>query len=248
MHKTVLMILLAVMSSSAMAGNWTYGEIKDEMRGTVSTYSKNESVNTVNFGFPYAGVQHGTIMILDKGVLFHIKKGQIVCTGGGEIGTCSVLVKFDDGVATYAYARKLGDESTDIIFTAHRFLSNLVKSKKLKIQVEVYHNGSPVFDFDLRGLKHTQVSINSTASEEFNSTVKVAGAKSYVVQIGSYGLAEAADKELGKLEAWNFNAYTEKSGDKIRLRVGPYAEREKAEEVQRQLEKHGMYPVVLSIE
>lgn len=248
MHKTVLMILLAVMSSSAMAGNWTYGEIKDEMRGTVSAYSKNESVNTVNFGFPYSGVQHGTIMILDKGVLFHIKKGQIVCTGGGENGTCSVLVKFDDGVATYAYARIIGDESTDIIFTAHRFLRNLVESKKLKIQVEVYHNGSPVFDFDLSGLKHTQESIKSTASEEFKTTVNVPGAERYVLHIGSYSLAEAAYQQLAKLEAWNFDAYIEKSGDKTRVRVGPYAVREKAEEARRQLEKHGMNPIVLSDE
>lgn len=68
---------------------------------------------------------------------------------------------------------------------------------------------------------------------------------SFVVQVGAYSSAATAKQELDKLKKWGFKkAYIEKSGDKMRVRVGPYAERDKAEQVRRLLEKHGIHPVV----
>ncbi|MDD2915160.1 MAG: SPOR domain-containing protein [Gallionella sp.] len=68
---------------------------------------------------------------------------------------------------------------------------------------------------------------------------------SFVVQVGAYSSAATAKQELDKLKKWGFKkAYTEKAGDKMRVRVGPYAERDKAEQVRRMLEKHGIHPVV----
>lgn len=136
------------------AKSWSYGESKDEMRGEVRKYATKESVNTVNFDFPYRGVQHGTIMVCgDDSVLFYVEKGQITCHGGGEHGTCLVLVKFDDEQERYVKAEKLGDDSTTLSFIEPEFLDDLKQSKKLMIQVEVYHNGLPVFTFDVSGLK-----------------------------------------------------------------------------------------------
>jgi len=136
----------------AKRSNWIYGESKDEMSGKVSKHATNASVNTVNFDFPYQGVQHGTIMVTENGVLFYVRKGQVICHGGTEYGTCIVRVKFDDGNERYVKAEKLGDDSTTIRFTEPGFLENLKGSKKLMIQVEVYHNGYPVFTFDVGGL------------------------------------------------------------------------------------------------
>ncbi len=66
----------------------------------------------------------------------------------------------------------------------------------------------------------------------------------FVAQVGAYGNADTAQSELAKLKAWGFKAYTEKAGNTLRVRVGPYAERDKAETVARMLEKHGLHPVV----
>ena len=77
------------------------------------------------------------------------------------------------------------------------------------------------------------------------STNKAAD-KGFVVQIGAYSNADTAKQELGKLKKWGFKAYTEKLDGKIRVRVGPYEEREKAEKVGDMLEKHGLKPVILS--
>src|SRR3989338_1264851 len=72
-------------------------------------------------------------------------------------------------------------------------------------------------------------------------------ADGFVAQVGAYSNAGAARQELDKLKKWGFKAYTEKVGDKVRVRVGPYAEREKAEKISQQLEKHGLNPVVMSV-
>ena len=70
--------------------------------------------------------------------------------------------------------------------------------------------------------------------------------ESYVAQVGAYSNADTAKQELEKLKKWGFKAFTEKIDDKIRVRVGPYAEREKVEKVRQLLEKHGLHPVVTS--
>lgn len=75
----------------------------------------------------------------------------------------------------------------------------------------------------------------------------VVAAEGYVAQIGAYTNADTAKQELDKLKKWGFKAYTEKAADMIRVRVGPYPDREKAEKVRLLLEKHGLHPVVMNV-
>lgn len=131
---------------------WNYGESKDEMTGETRKYATKESVNTVEFGFPYQGVQHGTIMLTESSVLFYVQKGQVICQGGDEYGTCSVQVKFDGGAPRYVQARKIGDDSTTISISDSSVYENIKHGQNLMIEVNVYQNGSPVFTFDLGGL------------------------------------------------------------------------------------------------
>jgi len=67
----------------------------------------------------------------------------------------------------------------------------------------------------------------------------------FVAQVGAYSNVETAKQEFAKLKKWGFKAYTEKVAGMTRVRVGPYPDRAKAEEVVQQLEKHGLHPVVL---
>lgn len=76
---------------------------------------------------------------------------------------------------------------------------------------------------------------------------KPVAADGYAVQVGAYSNAKTAKQEFDKLKGWGFKAYTEKAGDKVRVRVGPYAEREKAEKVRQMIEKHGLHPVIVTI-
>ncbi len=77
---------------------------------------------------------------------------------------------------------------------------------------------------------------------------KASSSAGFVAQVGAYSNADTARQESAKLKKWGFKAYTEKAGDKIRVRVGPYEERDKAEKVRHLLEKHGLHPVVTSVQ
>ncbi|MGC2165043.1 MAG: SPOR domain-containing protein [Gallionella sp.] len=71
-------------------------------------------------------------------------------------------------------------------------------------------------------------------------------AESFVVQVGAYSNVVTARQELASLKKWGFKAYNEKLGDVVRVRVGPYAEREKADKVRDMLGKHGLHAVVMN--
>ena len=80
--------------------------------------------------------------------------------------------------------------------------------------------------------------------------VKQAQARSakYVVQVGAFAKAETAKQEADKLKAMGFKAYTELVGGTTRVRLGPYADRNKADAVRKSLEKHDLHPVVKEAE
>lgn len=83
---------------------------------------------------------------------------------------------------------------------------------------------------------------NQSAAQIFEKS-----AGNYIVQVGAFSNAETATQEAAKLMAWGFNAYTERIGGTTRVRVGPYVERGKADEVQKLLEKHGLHPVITEV-
>lgn len=66
----------------------------------------------------------------------------------------------------------------------------------------------------------------------------------YIVQVGAYANAATASQEEIKLKGWGFKAYTEMIAGTTRVRVGPYTDRGKADEVRTLLEKHGLHPVI----
>lgn len=72
-------------------------------------------------------------------------------------------------------------------------------------------------------------------------------AVTFIVQVGAFSNAETADGETGKLKAMGFKAYTENISGTTRVRVGPYVERSKADEVRKLLEKHGLHPVITEV-
>lgn len=86
-----------------------------------------------------------------------------------------------------------------------------------------------------------------TKKEDAAKKEDKAAAVTYAAQVGAYSNPNTAKQEVEKLKGWGFKAYTEKAGNKIRVRVGPYEERVKAEKVVKMLEKHGLHPSVVSI-
>lgn len=69
----------------------------------------------------------------------------------------------------------------------------------------------------------------------------------FVVQVGAFANADTAKKLQEKLLKQGYPSYTEKSGDKIRVRVGGYSTHAEAEKVRRKLEIQGMKPDVVNL-
>jgi DedD protein len=79
---------------------------------------------------------------------------------------------------------------------------------------------------------------------EAHAPEQVAAASSFVVQVGAFSRADTAHNLQKKLSKEGFKAYTEKAGDKLRVRVGPYATREAADKALHKLETLGLHPIV----
>lgn len=124
------------------------------------------STNTVEFGFPYSGEQHATLMLRThprhgKDVIFSIEKGQVLCHSYED---CTILVRFDDQKAQSYSAVGAADNSTESVFIRNysRFVSSMQKAKTVRIAVEIYQQGAPVFEFDVSDFNAAKYKAEST--------------------------------------------------------------------------------------
>jgi len=139
----------------APGSQWFYDQREDDMgKGTIHR-AMIVSSNTVSFDFPYSGEQHARLTLrthprYGKDIIFGIEKGQILCHSYED---CTVLVRFDDKPPSNFSAVGAADNSTETIFIRNysRFVENMLKASKVRISVNIYQEGSPVFEFDVSG-------------------------------------------------------------------------------------------------
>jgi hypothetical protein len=138
-----------------IGSQWIYSVDEDQMAKGTTHHAIVQSTNTVEFGFPYAGPQHGMLGLRThprhgKDVIFKIERGQILCRPYED---CTVLVRFDDGKAQSYSGVGAADNSTETIFIRNysRFVSAMMKAKTVRIAADVYQEGAPVFEFDVSG-------------------------------------------------------------------------------------------------
>jgi hypothetical protein len=134
---------------------WTYSVNEEQMTGGMRKTASVSSTNTVEFGFPYAGSQNGHLTLrtdprYGKDVIFRIEQGQILCT---SYDGCTVQVRFDDEKPTSFSASAAADHSSETVFIDDyaRFLAKMRKAKRVRLSLNIYQNGRPVFDFDVSG-------------------------------------------------------------------------------------------------
>jgi len=142
-------------TGSTIGTQWTYSEAEDKMSGGTTYHAYVISTNTVEFGFPYNGIQNATLHLrvdpkYGKDVIFRIEKGQILCNSYED---CSVLVRFDDDKPVNYSAIGAADNSTETIFIRNysKFVEKLLKAKQVRISTNIYQQGAPVFEFDVSG-------------------------------------------------------------------------------------------------
>lgn len=134
---------------------WSYDASEEKMSGGKRLTASVESANTVEFDFPYKGPQNGHVVLrtdpkFGKDVMFRIEKGQILCP---SYSGCVVQVRFDDEKPANFAASGAADHSSTVVFLSdyNRFLTKLKKAKRVRIAVNIYQQGNPVFEFDVSG-------------------------------------------------------------------------------------------------
>lgn len=142
-------------AAEAAAAPWSYSQNDDPMSKGKTYYASIESSNTVRFDFPYSGTQHGTLTLrtdpkYGKDVIFSIERGQILCP---SYDGCTIQVRFDDENATSYSASAAADNSTETVFIRNysQFVEKMMKAKRVRISMNIYQEGAPVFDFDISG-------------------------------------------------------------------------------------------------
>ena len=138
-----------------LAAKWSYDTSEDAMTSKIKRRASIESENTVSFAFPYQGEQHGTLILRDhpthgRDVMFSIERGQLLCRSYED---CQIRVRFDGGSPQRWSAIGPSDNSSTLIFLRNevRFIQLLRKSKVVRLQVPVYQQGEPVFEFNVGG-------------------------------------------------------------------------------------------------
>lgn len=137
--------------------NWSYFSKNDEMRGIETKFAYNESINSVDFDFPYSGGSKLTLILRknskNQDVLLSISKGQFIC----GMNECEAQFKFDDKPIQSITMSESDTHQSDALFVAYdktedEIIKQIKLSKKLVVEVKFYQEGAKQFTFDVSNL------------------------------------------------------------------------------------------------
>jgi hypothetical protein len=142
-------------------GEWVYNSYTDDATGKTAKRGILTSKNTMNFGFPYSGTQHGSFVIRNHpryGVdaYLTITKGQLLCS---TYSNPTVLVRFDNGAASSYNCNSPADHSSDTVFIegVGRLEGRMKTAKKMYVTVSVHGEGSRTWEFNVKGYDRSRI-------------------------------------------------------------------------------------------
>lgn len=149
---------LADASASAEAaarGEWDYSNDEDPMTGKATKTARVVSTNNLNLDSPYDGAQSGFLTVRNHPQYGHdiyvrIERGQLLCDISDG---CSLMVRFDDEAPQAFSATTPSDNSSETLFIQNykRFTTRLKTAKRVRIQLNVYDNGTQYLEFNTTG-------------------------------------------------------------------------------------------------
>ena len=144
-------------AAESIGKQWNYASREDGMSGKSWQIAWVESRNQFNFDFPYSGAQRATLTLRKhprhgNDIIFQIEKGQILCH---SFSGCPIRVRFDDDAPrTYNGTGPADNSSTSVFLPSYADLSQRIsRAKRVRVEVNVYQEGSIQAEFDVEGLK-----------------------------------------------------------------------------------------------
>lgn len=127
------------------------------MTSETNKYATLESMNKLEFEFPYNGGSTGILEIRQKDnnkadVVLKISKGQFLSNFKNEH---TVNLRFDEHEALQVGYTELSDTSTDTIFlnNEEKIITELTKASTLKIEVQFFKEGNRILEFNVKNFK-----------------------------------------------------------------------------------------------
>lgn len=131
---------------------WTESTSKDEMTDETNVWSTLTSDNVFEFQFPYDGGSRLTINVRYRKqdgnqVILSINKGQLLPS---DYNGNNVVVRFDDDAPMTFTTKESADYNSNLLFlnNPQKFINKAKTAKKIKIQVPVFEEGQPLFQFE----------------------------------------------------------------------------------------------------
>lgn len=131
---------------------WTETTSKDEMTDDTNVWSTLISDNAFEFQFPYEGGSRLTINVRYRKqdgnqVILSINKGQLLPS---DYNGNNVIVRFDDDAPMTFTTKEAADYNSNLLFlnNPQKFINKAKTAKKIRIQVPVFEEGQPVFQFE----------------------------------------------------------------------------------------------------
>lgn len=85
----------------------------------------------------------------------------------------------------------------------------------------------------------------ATAAKTDAPAAEAFAARGYYLQLGAFGSESNARQLAEQARAAGFNVFVQQVGGQVRVRMGPYSERQQALEVQKRLREKGFGPILL---
>jgi hypothetical protein len=135
---------------------WQYSDSIDQMSQKTMSTAHVQSMNRLDFDFPYNGVQRATLQLRKHprwgtDVILSIQKGQFLCN---SYDGCSVSVRFGNGKPQRFSASEPDDNSSNYIFIRNysSFVSQMRKVDQVVIEAKFYQEGNQQIVFTTDGL------------------------------------------------------------------------------------------------
>ena len=134
---------------------WSYRQQIDEMTGGVTEFATVDAQNALKLAFPSTGLGIGSLMLRARKregetVIFVMPTAQITCDD-----PCRLRVRFDDRpVQSFEGALPRGQGRESIaIFPSNKFIAELKKSTRVRVEATYYRHGPRISDFNVQGLE-----------------------------------------------------------------------------------------------
>lgn len=152
MRKKTAAALCAVLSMGLAHADWQYETIRDPMTDKQARIASLESNLSLRLEAPYGGRNMASLIVRQHprhglDAIFRVDKGQIMCRSYDD--GCALQIKFDSGNPIRFSGLEAADHDPRVVFIrdAKRFVAAAGKAKRILLQANFFHNGSPIIEF-----------------------------------------------------------------------------------------------------